>query len=220
MHLLAALERDPWSNNDKRRHTAIAAAASMLQEQLPEVSLPESLDKDIVDRLAVTLATLRVTEPTSQALSYHSNEGRAFLHQTWQSVADPAKGAQDTQLKAISNRLGGDSAFVKTCFHERKEHHLGYVPGRKKRWDATEQWLIEVPLCSIIAWSCVLCIERTTYLHCQVTMLIFRMFTSVATPVVLHGNDVLRTPDASRTQRPTRFICCPCGCGAHELANA
>ena len=59
----------------------------------------------------------------------------------WQSLADPNIGADDPALNEIASRLGASKVSnVQMCFAERKEYGFGYVPPKKQRADALEEW--------------------------------------------------------------------------------
>ena len=91
-----------------------------------------------MDRLKITAKILK--DPKV----YNSDAGRKLLHFFYQQFADPAVGDDDLLMAKLIDRLDAGEKIVETCFRERKEFELGYVPSKNKRSDATEEWVIQV----------------------------------------------------------------------------
>jgi len=140
---LSQLDQSVWGASPDRRQVALAKLISDLSTELSSSSQVEAASTEtlIANRLQASIQTLK------QPQVYNTNAGQALIHQVWQSVADPDLGAEDPALSAIASRLNASKVeTVKTCFAERKHHGFGYVPPKKQRSDALEEWLVAVPV--------------------------------------------------------------------------
>ena len=121
-------------NEDRKERVRLKLVDLLGDESGPSETKP--LDTQIVDRLAATAQHFKDRKV------YNSNSGREQLHFFWQQFADPSLDPAEDLL--ISRLEAGTRSTVTACFSEAKEYGLGYVPPKKTRVDATEEWLIQV----------------------------------------------------------------------------
>ena len=148
---LSQLDQSVWKDSPERRQVVLTKLVSALSDELTLNTQDAALATDtlITNRLQASIQTLKRREV------YNTNAGQALIHQVWQSLADPNIGADDPALNEIASRLGASKVSnVQMCFAERKEYGFGYVPPKKQRADALEEWLVAVPSpCAVTAES-------------------------------------------------------------------
>jgi len=134
-------ETDSSNVDNERRQAVLNKLASLAESSAPTAGDDaKTTPQVVVDRLRATAQLLK--DPKV----YNTDAGRSMLHFFYQSLGDPLLGADDPHLSSIVDLLSaGTEATVRTCFQERKEHQLGYVPPKKIRSDVTPDWVIEVP---------------------------------------------------------------------------
>lgn len=151
-----------YADTPERKERVLLRLLDLIRAEVKSERTPTptaSIDAVITDRLRSTLASFK------EKKKYSSSTGREHLHILLQALADPAKEPETDQenLKALCKRLVLAPDTVGKCWQERYSHGFGYVTPRKKRSDATEEWLIEVGCLYVVLMQAVTFASRYFY---------------------------------------------------------